>query len=123
MLRDDLRVRFMFRNGTEGALTAFPLFGGKGELLGWAEFEREMQARAITTVEGWCGACRSEVDFCKVYRLEGEVGAKKKGGMSSAVAGVVGAAVPLGIVALVGGFIFMTVRRRGSRGEKGEIPA
>ncbi|KAK0753706.1 histidine phosphatase superfamily [Schizothecium vesticola] len=118
--KDDLHVRFLFRNGTEGALTAFPLFGGKEESLGWAEFEREMQARAITTVEGWCSACRSEVDFCKVY---GEVGAKKEGGMSTAVAGVVGAAVTLGVVALVGGFVFMMVRRRGSRGEKGGIPA
>lgn len=121
---DDLRVRFMFRNGTEGALTAFPLFGGKEESLGWAEFVKEMQARAITTVEGWCGACRSEVDFCKVYQVDGEaVGAKKEGGMSTAVAGVVGAMVTLGVVALVGGFVFMIVRRRGSRGGEGGVPA
>lgn len=121
---DDLRVRFMFRNGTEGALTAFPLFGGKEESLGWAEFVKEMQARAITTVEGWCGACQSEVDFCKVYQVDGEaVGAKKEGGMSTAVAGVVGAMVTLGVVALVGGFVFMIVRRRGSRGGKGGVPA
>lgn len=121
---DDLRVRFMFRNGTEGALTAFPLFGGKEESLGWAEFVKEMQARAITTVEGWCGACQSEVDFCKVYQVDGEaVGAKEEGGMSTAVAGVVGAMVTLGVVALVGGFVFMIVRRRGSRGGKGGVPA
>lgn len=121
---DDLRVRFMFRNGTEGALTAFPLFGGKEESLGWAEFVKEMQARAITTVEGWCGACQSEVDFCKVYQVDGEaVGAKKEGGMSTAVAGVVGAMVTLGVVALVGGFVVMIVRRRGSRGGKGGVPA
>lgn len=121
---DDLRVRFMFRNGTEGALTAFPLFGGKEESLGWAEFVKEMQARAITTVEGWCGACQSEADFCKVYQVDGEaVGAKKEGGMSTAVAGVVGAMVTLGVVALVGGFVFMIVRRRGSRGGKGGVPA
>lgn len=121
---DDLRVRFMFRNGTEGALTAFPLFGGEEESLGWAEFVKEMQARAITTVEGWCGACQSEVDFCKVYQVDGEaVGAKKEGGMSTAVAGVVGAMVTLGVVALVGGFVFMIVRRRGSRGGKGGVPA
>lgn len=121
---DDLRVRFMFRNGTEGALTAFPLFGGKEESLGWAEFVKEMQARAITTVEGWCGACQSEVDFCKVYQVDGEaVGAKTEGGMSTAVAGVVGAMVTLGVVALVGGFVFMIARRRGSRGGKGGVPA
>lgn len=120
---NDLRVRFLFRNGTEGALTAFPLFGGKKETLGWAEFVKEMQARAITTVEGWCGACQSEVDFCKVYQVDGEVAAKKEGGMSTAVAGVVGAMVTLGVVALVGGFVFLIVRRRGSRGGKGEIPA
>lgn len=120
---DDLRVRFLFRNGTEGALTAFPLFGGKEETLSWAQFVKEMQARAITTVEGWCGACQSEVDFCKVYQVDGEVAAKKEGGMSTAVAGVVGAMVTLGVVALVGGFVFMMVRRRGSRGGKGEIPA
>lgn len=120
---DDLRVRFLFRNGTEGALTAFPLFGGKEESLGWAEFVQKMQAIAITTVEGWCGACQSEVDFCKVYQVDGEVAAKKEGGMSSAVAGVVGAMVTLGVVALVGGFVFLMVRRRRSGGEKGGIPA
>lgn len=120
---DDLRVRFLFRNGTEGALTAFPLFGGKEESLGWAEFVQKMQAIAITTVEGWCGACQSEVDFCKVYQGDGEVAAKKEGGMSSAVAGVVGAMVTLGVVALVGGFVFLVVRRRRSGGEKGGIPA
>lgn len=120
---EDLRVRFLFRNGTEGALTAFPLFGGKEETLSWAQFVQEMQARAITTVEGWCGACQSEVDFCKVYQVNGEVAAKKEGGMSTAVAGVVGAMVTLGVVALVGGFVFLIVRRRGSRGGKGEIPA
>lgn len=120
---DDLRVRFLFRNGTEGALTAFPLFGGKEESLGWAEFVQKMQAIAITTVEGWCGACQSEVDFCKVYQVDGEVAAKKEGGMSSAVAGVVGAMVTLGVVALVGGFVFLMVRRRRSGGGKGGIPA
>ncbi|KAK1830196.1 putative lysosomal acid phosphatase [Podospora conica] len=120
---DDLRVRFLFRNGTEGALTAFPLFGGSEESLGWAEFVREMQARAITTVEGWCGACRSEVDFCKVYEVDGEIGAKREGGMSSAVAGVVGALVTLGVVALVGGFVVLVMmRRRGRGGERGETP-
>lgn len=120
---DDLRVRFLFRNGTEGALTAFPLFGGKEESLGWAEFVQKMQAIAITTVEGWCGACQSEVDFCKVYQGDGEVAAKREGGMSSAVAGVVGAMVTLGVVALVGGFVFLMVRRRRSGGGKGGIPA
>lgn len=120
---DDLRVRFLFRNGTEGALTAFPLFGGKEESLGWAEFVQKMQAIAITTVEGWCGACQSEVDFCKVSQGDGEVAAKREGGMSSAVAGVVGAMVTLGVVALVGGFVFLMVRRRRSGGGKGGIPA
>lgn len=121
---DDLRVRFLFRNGTEGALTPFPLFGGKEESLSWAGFVKKMQAIAITTVEGWCGACQSEVDFCKVYQVDGEVAAKKEeGGMSTAVAGVVGAMVTLGVVALVGGFVFLMVRRRRSSGEKGAVSA
>lgn len=121
---DDLRVRFLFRNGTEGALTPFPLFGGKEESLSWAGFVKKMQAIAITTVEGWCGACQSEVDFCKVYQVDGEVAAKKEeGGMSTAVAGVVGAMVTLGVVALVGAFVFLMVRRRRSSGEKGAVSA
>ncbi|KAL2020616.1 hypothetical protein VTK56DRAFT_8106 [Thermocarpiscus australiensis] len=64
----DLRVRFLFRNGTEGTLTAFPLFGSGKADLSWEEFAAGMRQRGISTVEGWCGACQSEVSFCAAYR-------------------------------------------------------
>ncbi|KAK3290415.1 histidine phosphatase superfamily [Chaetomium fimeti] len=68
MDRSALRVRFLFRNGTAGALRQFPLFGtGKVELP-WAEFEREMQQIGVGSAEEWCGLCRSEAVFCAAYR-------------------------------------------------------
>ncbi len=64
----------------------------------------------------------AEADFCRVYRLDGEVGAKKEGGMSSAVAGVVGAMVTLNGVALVGGSHLRDDAEAGYEREKGPIP-
>lgn len=65
----DLRVRFLFRNGTEGTLTAFPLFGSGRADLSWREFSEAIQERGIMSVEGWCDACQSNALFCSAYDL------------------------------------------------------
>lgn len=116
----DLNVRFLFRNGTEGELQSFPLFGTgsqERESLSWGEFKEGIRQRAITTVEKWCGACESDADFCKAYAVDSQVESKRNGGgVSNAVAGVIGAMVTLGVVAVVGAVVFMVMRRRRQAG-------
>ncbi|KXH64920.1 histidine acid phosphatase [Colletotrichum nymphaeae SA-01] len=110
----DLRVRFLFRNGTFGELTAFPLFGTGEETLSWPRFVEEMQKRAISTVEEWCTACSSLVSFCAAYQDEEAASSNSgsSGGMSNAVAGVVGAMVTLGVVAVIGAVAFFMMKKR-----------
>jgi hypothetical protein len=62
-----LRVRYLFRNGTEGELTPFPLFGSAEADLPWAEFVHAMRERGIDSTAEWCGACRSDAVFCAAY--------------------------------------------------------
>lgn len=114
----NLRVRWLFRNGTAGNLTGFPLFGSGEMSLPWPRFVSEMQKRAIVDVGDWCTKCSSKADFCAAYG--DNVGAKdneksdggSSGGMSNAVAGVVGAMVTLGVVAIVGAVAFVLLRRK-----------
>ncbi|KAM5344823.1 hypothetical protein ACJ41O_010685 [Fusarium nematophilum] len=120
----DLRVRWLFRNSTFGDLEAFPLFGLDDESLSWTRFVSEMEERAITDVGDWCAQCGAEEDFCAAYETddddggddeesaESEDGGKSKGGMSNAVAGVIGAMVTLGVVAIVGGVAFVLMKRK-----------
>lgn len=65
--RGDLNVRFMFKNGSTGALEQFPLFGTGRQSLSWADFETQIQERAITRVSQWCDICSSTEDFCLPY--------------------------------------------------------
>lgn len=70
--RDGMRVRFLFRNGTAGALTAFPLFGSATADLPWHQFRARMLERSITSVWRWCAACASRAPFCAEYRGAGD---------------------------------------------------
>ncbi|KAL5612050.1 uncharacterized protein BROUX77_002206 [Berkeleyomyces rouxiae] len=116
----DLRVRFLFRNGTAGALTAFPLFGTGEDSLTWADFKSRMQSVAITSAKDWCNACGSTQIFCLGYQeqtsVAAAVAATGSGGdgdsMSNAVAGVIGAMVTLGVLALAGLLAFLLRRRK-----------
>ncbi|KZL80153.1 acid phosphatase [Colletotrichum incanum] len=108
----DLHVRFLFRNGTFGELTAFPLFRTGEETISWPRFVSEMQKRAISTVEEWCSACSSLVSFCAAYQDEATSSSTNHGGgMSNGVAGVIGAVVTLGVVALAGGIALFLLRK------------
>ncbi|KAL5890406.1 hypothetical protein ACKVWC_005615 [Pyricularia oryzae] len=114
-----LRVRFLFRNGTDGAFDAFPLFGSGEESLPWARFAREMDGRSIATAAEWCGVCESSMSFCAAFNGDGgSVAASQRGGlsgMSNAVAGVIGALVALAVAGLAGGVAFLVARRRSSK--------
>ncbi|KAJ4347477.1 hypothetical protein N0V95_005398 [Ascochyta clinopodiicola] len=129
---EDLRVRFLFRNGsTEGeAPKAFPLFGGQEDSLSYADFAAKMKEFAITSPEQWCGTCHSDAPFCEAFNdSDGDPSEQSQGsGMPLAVAGVIGAFVALGVVGIIGlAAFFMTRRRRSTaavapaRGEKGSI--
>ncbi|KAK1758590.1 histidine phosphatase superfamily [Echria macrotheca] len=114
-----LRVRFLFKNGTEGAMSSFPLFGSGADSLAWPDFVGQTKTRAITSAAAWCGACGSKVDFCAAYNVAEPTSSDDKGGMSNAVAGVIGAVVTLGVVGLAGGVLFLLRRRRGGSAGKG----
>ena len=112
---EDLRVRWLFKNGTDGELTPFPLFGRENDVLRYADFVGEMRDRAITDVGTWCGVCASTADFCAAYEDE-NVESKKDGGdggsISNAVAGVIGAVVALAVAGVVGAVAFVVMRRK-----------
>ncbi|KAK6543984.1 hypothetical protein TWF694_000701 [Orbilia ellipsospora] len=116
---DDLKVRFLFRNGSDvGApLTAFPLFGQKETTLSWKDFVNQLSPKAITSAKAWCNVCQSTDDFCSIYNApSGTASASNHSGsgsgMSNAVAGVIGAMVTLAVVAIVGLVVYLFGRRR-----------
>lgn len=100
----DLRVRWLFRNGTAGNLTGFPLFGTEEMSLPWPRFVSEIEKQAITNVGDWCTTCASTEDFCAAYKedVDTTTTSSGSGGISKTIAGVIGAMVTLGVVALVG---------------------
>ncbi|KAL1952462.1 hypothetical protein VTO42DRAFT_5295 [Malbranchea cinnamomea] len=119
---DDLRVRFLFHNGTLGgstasgrsdgdadALVAYPLFGQSETVLPWPDFVRHMQDIGIPTDRReWCKMCGSTTGECAAIDAASD---HDGGSISSPVAGLIGAlvtlAVILGVQALVlvaGGF-------------------
>lgn len=123
-----LSVRFMFHNGTAGALDNFPLFGREDSVMPWGVFVEEIEKRAIRDLEEWCGVCESREGLSEMYAMgQGSEGTEgRKGGMSNAVAGVIGAMVTVGVVAVCGvvaGAVLWWKRRQGARtiGEKGSV--
>ncbi|KAK3956572.1 histidine phosphatase superfamily [Pseudoneurospora amorphoporcata] len=104
--QDEVFVRFLFANGTasdSNPAKAYPLFGQDKTELPWTTFVAEMNKIAL---EGgskeWCEACGEKTGSCAAYYPAAEetasVSEAKKGGMSNAVAGVIGAMVTLGVV-------------------------
>lgn len=118
---DDLRVRFLFQNGTDGDLTSFPLFGAEDDTYSWPEFEGKMRDLEISTVGDWCGMCQSEQPFCAAYGVNGK-GIKE--GMSREMKGGI-AMIVIGAVALVAGVLFfvLAVRRKTGAGAGAGVAA
>lgn len=109
---DDLRVRFLFRNGTESdkQLTTFPLFGQQETILSYNDFVAKMNSSAITSPGQWCSTCRSTDSFCAAYPSATAISASGTG-LTVTAAGVIGAMTTLGVL-LLGGLVFWLVRRR-----------
>ena len=125
---DDLRVRFLFKNGTDGTLTQFPLFDLNQDSLSWKDFNTQASTRAIQTAGDWCARCQTTAGFCSQRGIAPDstfasstktntaasCDSKSKSKLTLAQAGVIGAMVTLGVVALAAicGLFFT---RRGKR--------
>jgi hypothetical protein len=106
---DDISVRFLFSNGSaayaEYPLNVYPLFGQNETLLPWTTFASEMNKFAIGTQSAWCTACGNSTGVCAdataasaTPSASASPTSSKSGGMSKAVAGVIGAMVTLAVV-------------------------
>lgn len=122
---DDLRVRFLFKNGTSSVFTAFPIFDRKDDFMPWNDFRTEFQTRAIKTAADWCARCKSIVGWCSQKGIAPDSKTSstsstttpttdsKQSKLTLAQAGVIGAMTTLGVVALVGTIFFFA--RRGKK--------
>ncbi|KIW68400.1 hypothetical protein PV04_04351 [Phialophora macrospora] len=129
---DDISVRFYFHNGTTSNISEpveFPLFGTGRSPLPWSEFVASTAKFSIGTQAEWCTACGNSTGVCSPSALgDGEPGtlgtgssdnsSGHGGGISKAVAGVIGAMVTLGVILgleilffLVGGFKLVSKKR------------
>ncbi|EXJ60717.1 acid phosphatase [Cladophialophora yegresii CBS 114405] len=131
---DDISVRFFFHNGTTSNISEpveFPLFGTGRSPLPWSEFVASTAKFSIGTQAEWCSACGNSTGVCSPAALGGEgasgaLGTSSsddssgghKGGISKAVAGVIGAMVTLGVILgleilffTVGGFRLVSKKR------------
>ena len=108
----DISVRFLYHDGpasSDSELKAYPLFGQSETTLTWNDFTERMDAIAVGDQRAWCAACGNSTGVCTVSEASSPTGAaagaKGSGGLSNAVAGVIGAfvtlAVVLGVEALV----------------------
>jgi acid phosphatase len=116
----ELSVRFMFHNGTMTGAdepTVYPLFGQSSDLLSWSDFKTDIEKIAVTSDAQWCDLCGNTDGKCGSTTTttsssdSSSSSASGSGGMSKAVAGVIGAMVTLAVILglqalffLVGGF-------------------
>ena len=116
-------VRFFLRNGTSQGtpLNEFPLFNTTD--IPWAEFEKNVLNKAITNVGDWCNASNSSITFCTGYKSnkDSAVSASNNNnnnnnnsssGVSKVGAGFIGFGVTTGVYLLVGGLVYVLIRRR-----------
>ncbi|KAK6365296.1 hypothetical protein LTR64_008799 [Lithohypha guttulata] len=119
----DLKVRFLFRNGTDGSdeLAVYPLFGGSELAIPYGQFADILGSRAINSVRQWCVACGSTQDFCVAANATSSaaIGPSSKttafssrSALSNAAAGGIGAGITLAVVAIIGGVLLTVLRKR-----------
>ncbi|KAF2128398.1 phosphoglycerate mutase-like protein [Dothidotthia symphoricarpi CBS 119687] len=132
---EDMQVRFLFHNNSASAaspLATFPLFGGSAEAVSWADFKGNLSAFSVSTTQEWCAACANTTGSCAAFASSSstaQASGGKKGGVSPAVGGVIGACVTLAVVLgalaaamLVGGFR-VAKKGKGVVGEKDAVKA
>ncbi|KAL4919780.1 histidine phosphatase superfamily [Aspergillus aurantiobrunneus] len=115
-----LYVRFLLRNGTDADFRSYPLFGHSpsNTVIPFSEFQAEMQKMTLGPTADWCRRCNSSAVFCSGVVNAGQSLPsrlhKDGGGLSPAVAGVIGAAVTVGVLtlaAVVGFFACLRSKR------------
>ncbi|RMD43725.1 hypothetical protein DV735_g1462, partial [Chaetothyriales sp. CBS 134920] len=111
---DDISVRFLFANGTaspSNPLVEFPLFGQSVSPLPWSDFVSATNEFSLNDHWAWCKACGNSTGVCSAEILgtstetdnssstaSASSSETKKGGISTVVAGVIGAMVTLGVI-------------------------
>jgi hypothetical protein len=123
---DDLRVRFLFHNGSASISnepTVYPLFGGSAQDLSWTDFSNGISKFAIHTTQQWCTACGNTTGTCAQYAPTTNSNPpptqqSSSHGMSAAIGGVIGAMVTLAVILgiealaiLLGGFRLVSKKR------------
>lgn len=130
---NDISVRFYFHNGTTSESSQpveYPLFGTNRSPLPWSDFTAAMGKFSISGQDQWCQACGNSTGVCSPNALglgnSSGIGTNSAdstsenatGGISKAVAGVIGAMVTLGVVLslellfiFVGGYKLVSKRR------------
>ncbi|KAF4549121.1 Hypothetical protein D9617_23g005360 [Elsinoe fawcettii] len=127
---EDLRIRFLFRNGSETSINAFSLFGQGQDSLPYGQFVSEMTKRAVTSVPQWCATCGSMADFCvaanqtsNAANAGGQTTTTSTGSkLSNAAAGGIGAGVTLAVVAVLGGLVALLLRRKNRKSPQPATP-
>lgn len=98
----DLQVRFYFHNGTAATSVEpmqYLLFGGTNFTLPWTNFAEEMNKISISSPQQWCELCGDESDSCgALLDSLSSPAVSNNNGISSVIAGVIGAMVTLGVV-------------------------
>lgn len=111
-VRTDNTMRMLFRNGTDGDFTAYPLFGSSdANSYPVQDFITKMQPYALGDLASWCDKCstKEERGCSALAALNGTGGAgyasinstTGRHQVSPVVAGVIGAMVTLAVVAFV----------------------
>ena len=130
---DELKVRFLFHNGTlegEGAeFRAYNLVHGNADaVMGYGSFKRHLASFAVRNEEESCRVCGCSYASTSAAEGGDGGGTSGDGGLTRAQAGVVGAFVTLGVLVIVGVLVWLGLRRRraargavdGEKGGKGE---
>lgn len=130
---DDLRVRFLFHNGTTNSSSTpqvYPLFGSNQQNLSWSDFTNGMNKFAVGDQASWCSACGNTTGVCAMASSpsgngssgsssgSSGSGSDSGNGLSPAVNGVIGAMVTLGVILglealilLLGGYRLVSKKR------------
>jgi len=113
---DDMRVRFMYRNGTGDhvPLNEYPLFDRKASdaALSFVDFSMAISKFAVKDLAEWCGICSAVTLFCSGIQAlgssdTGSTNSGSSGGMinsrlSPTAAGLVGAGCGIAVMLLAG---------------------
>jgi acid phosphatase len=115
----DINVRFLFHNGTsiDGStqLQAYPLFGQSEVEIPWTQFVDSTNKFAITSQSQWCQVCGNSTGICSSSSdstTNTPSSDSSSHGMSLAVAGVIGAMVTLGVLAVLTALILLVFNLR-----------